>query len=89
VVRTFTLRNNGSADLRLPTLKRNRISISGADAAAFAVGVQPVSPVLRPGTSTTFRIRFVPPSVGEHAARVQINTVNAGAIGFNIAGMGV
>lgn len=89
VVRTFTLRNNGSADLRLPTQKRSRISISGVDAAAFAVGVQPRVQLLRPGASTTFRIRFVPASVGEYAARVQINTLNAGAIGFNIAGTGV
>lgn len=89
VVHTFTIRNNGSADLRLPVVKRNRITITGANAAAFAVGVQPGVQVIRPGQATTFRVRFVPQSVGEFAARVQINTLNAGVIGFNIAGVGV
>lgn len=93
VVRTFTLVNSGSADLVLKFIKRLRVSIDGQGnsgaAAAFSITPQPGVQVLRPGQSATFRVRFAPSTVGEYAARVLINTNNAGTFGFNVAGVGV
>jgi len=65
--RTFTIQNNGGADLTLAT----PITISGANADQFSVQQQPTSPVA-PGGSTTFIIRFSPTSDGAKTASISV-----------------
>ena len=66
---TFTVENLGTSILNLTGTPK--VAISGTDAAMFAVGTQPASPVAPPG-STTFTITFTPASLGAKTATVTI-----------------
>jgi len=69
VAHTFTIANNGSADLDLTNVPL--VNITGADAPDFTVTVDPTTPIVAPGT-TTFTITFDPTTVGVKNATVSI-----------------
>jgi hypothetical protein len=56
----FTIKNGGSATLNL-TGSPDRVVCSGS---GFSVTQQPVAGSLAPGATTTFTVRFTPPSTG-------------------------
>lgn len=66
--RTFTISNEGTADLTL-----DAVSITGPDASNFTVFDQPAASVA-PGGSTTFEIVFEPAVEGELNATVSFST---------------
>lgn len=80
---TFTIANNGSANLTGLT-----ISIDGTDAASFTVGTNPTAPVTA-GNSTTFTINFAPGTVGTKNAAVHIasNDDDEASFDFNVTGL--
>ena len=88
VVRTFTIENNGYADLILTG--NPRIGITGVNAADFSVTVQPVSPVAA-GSSTTFTVTFDPSTIGLKTATISItnNDCNKNIYTFAIQGTGI
>lgn len=70
LVRTFTIENNGSADLNL-TGGSPYVSISGVDASDFSVTAIPTPSVISSG-STTFQITFNPSATGIRNATISI-----------------
>jgi hypothetical protein len=84
VVRTFTIENNGIGDLNIgaPTL-------SGTDAANFAVTAAPASPVA-PGAGTTFQITFATSEAGLRSATVTLtnNDCDENPYTFAVQGTG-
>lgn len=70
LVRTFTIENNGSADLNL-TGGSPYVSISGVDASDFSVTAIPTPSVISTG-STTFQITFNPSATGIRNATISI-----------------
>ncbi len=87
VVRTFTIRNTGTATLSLNGSPR--VAVGGAHAADFAVTAQPASSVAASG-STTFQVSFDPSAVGTRAATLSITNddSNENPYNFSITGMG-
>jgi hypothetical protein len=65
--KTFTIENTGNADLDLTGTPL--VQLSGSS--GFSVSQQPLTDPVPAGT-TTFIVRFVPDSVGEHTATVTI-----------------
>jgi hypothetical protein len=89
VLRTFEIRNIGSAALTLRSTKSARAQISGASASQYRVSIQPASATLAVGGVLTFRVRFDPTQTGAKLASVVLDTINGGVFTFNIAGTGV
>lgn len=86
--RTFTIRNDGLANLSLSGSPR--ITLSGTHAGDFSVSAQPANPPLAPGASSTFTLLFSPLGVGLREATVQIlcNDPDESVFTFAIAGIG-
>lgn len=76
VAHTFTIANNGAADLLLTNVPL--VNITGVDAADFTVTATPTTPVASGGGTTTFTITFDPTTVGVKNATISIpnNGVN-------------
>jgi hypothetical protein len=87
-IRSFTIRNTGSAALNLTGTPV--IAISGPHAADFTVTTQPVSPVAKTSGSTFFEITFRPSASGLRNATVTIisNDIDENPFTFNIQGTG-
>ena len=68
VTHTFSIKNNGDADLVLGT-----VTIGGTEAADFTVTAAPTSPVT-PGSTTTFDVTFDPSAYGLRSADVSFTT---------------
>ena len=85
---TFTVENLGNAALNLSGTPM--VAIGGTDAAMFAVGTQPTSPVA-PSGSTTFTIIFTPTSIGAKTATVTIANDDAdeNPYTFSLSGSGI
>jgi hypothetical protein len=84
----FTVENLGNADLLLTDTPK--VSISGTDAALFAVnGDYPSSPIAA-GSSTTFVLRFLPVTNGSKTATVSVpnNDAARGTFSFTVTGGG-
>ncbi len=80
VDKTFTITNDGTADLTLGV-----ISQDGADNADFSVGA-PVTNTLSAGTSTTFTVTFTPSAATAKTASIHIANDSPGALNpFDIA----
>ena len=77
---TFTLRNDGAAPLSLLgfTLTPSTLPVE-----PFVV-VPPSTTVLAAGASTTFGVKFTPPSVSEFTTRLAITTSDAGGSAFEL-----
>ncbi len=82
VTRTFTVNNLGNFPLSLTGTPI--VSITGTNAADFAVTTLPTSPVAVSG-STTFQITFTPSATGLRTAMVSIATNDANENPFDFA----
>lgn len=80
ITRTFTIQNTGNADLTF-----SAPTITGLNAAEFAITTAPVSPVTA-GNSTTFVITYTPASAGIKAATFNLtnNDGDEGTFSFEI-----
>ena len=87
VVRTFTIRNIGNADLNLTGTPL--VSISGAHASNFSITNMPVTPV-PPSGSTILQVKFDPSATGVRTAAISIanNDADENPYNFNIQGTG-
>ncbi|WP_300564446.1 choice-of-anchor D domain-containing protein [Flavobacterium sp.] len=85
VVRTFTVENTGLGNLAISS-----VSISGTNAADFAVTSAPAGSVSPAGT-TTFQVTFNPSASGTRSATITINNddSNEAAYDFAIQGAGI
>jgi hypothetical protein len=81
--KTFTLTNEGPADLTLA-----QIALDGANSDEFVVGT-PASANVPPGASTTFRVTFVPKTKGNKVASIHVFGTGADNIPFDIKLTGV
>lgn len=88
LTRTFTINNTGSGALNLSGSPR--VTITGPDAATFAIVTQPAASVAAAG-STTFQLRFAPDTLGFKTATIRItnNDLVDGAFHFDVSGIGV
>ncbi|MBI1191748.1 MAG: choice-of-anchor D domain-containing protein [Bacteroidetes bacterium] len=88
VVRTFTVQNTGTASLSLSGASPY-VSISGTDAADFAVTAIPSNSIVASG-STTFQITFDPSATGLRTAALSIanNDADEDPYNFSIQGNG-
>jgi hypothetical protein len=86
---TFTISNNGTADLTLTA--DGLVSIGGADSALFAVTALPSLTVIPVSGTATFTVTFSPADVGSKAAMVTIGTdfPTDPTISFMLTGRGV
>jgi hypothetical protein len=71
VINSFVIQNTGAAVLNL-TSASPYVTISGANAADFAVTIIPVTPVAATTGSTTFEITFTPTAGGLKTATISI-----------------
>jgi hypothetical protein len=69
--RTFTIWNEGNADLNLTGLQPDYVVITGPQASDFTVTAQPNTPV-GAGLTETFTVQFSPQAGGLHEATVTI-----------------
>ncbi len=85
---TFTIQNTGTGALNL-TAASPYVSITGANAADFALTANPTTPIAASG-STTFTITFDPSAAGLRTATVTITNddSNEGTYNFDIQGTG-
>jgi hypothetical protein len=88
LTRTFTINNTGSGTLNLSGSPR--VTITGTDAASFAIVTQPGATVA-PSLNTTFQLRFAPDTLGFKTATIRItnNDLVDGAFHFDVSGIGV
>ncbi|MCP4121589.1 MAG: choice-of-anchor D domain-containing protein [Bacteroidetes bacterium] len=86
VVKTFTIGNDGAADLSL-TLP---ISITGTNASEFTVTSPPALTVIAPTVSTTFQVTFSPTGLSTRSANISIvnDDTDENPYDFNIEGLG-
>jgi hypothetical protein len=89
---TFTISNNGTADLLLSGTPA--VAVTGADASQFSVTQQPASTTLTPSgttSATTFVIRFQPTTTGAKTAGISIanNDSNKNPYTFALTGTGL
>ncbi|MCO5043692.1 MAG: choice-of-anchor D domain-containing protein [Kiritimatiellae bacterium] len=87
VVRTYTIRNTGTATLNLSGSPR--VAVSGTHAADFTVTTQPAASVAAGGT-TTFQVTFDPSAVGTRTAALSIanDDANENPYNYSIQGTG-
>jgi hypothetical protein len=85
VLKTFTIRNTGTADLTGLTITRD-----GTHAADFNITENPVAPV-PPGGSATFTVAFQPSATGVRTAAIHIasNDLNETPFDIKLTGTGV
>ena len=80
VVRTYTIRNTGTATLNLTGSPR--VAVSGTHAADFTVTTQPAASIAAGGT-TTFQVTFDPSAVGTRTAALSIANDDADENPYN------
>jgi hypothetical protein len=87
IVRTFTIINNGTANLILSDTPM--VAIGGTNAGDFSVTTQPSSPII-PGANTAFQVTFDPSSTGTRAATISVanNDTAKNPYNFSIQGTG-
>lgn len=69
----LTIENRGDATLELDG--NAPVQVSGQDADAFEVPIQPAQNQIAPGASATFNVRFSPTEPGQHQAFLDVATV--------------
>jgi hypothetical protein len=86
---TFTITNNGQADLTLTS--DALVSIGGVDASEFSVTTLPAFTLIPVGGTATFTITFSPADTGKKAAMVTIPTdyPDDQTVSFMLCGTGV
>jgi len=89
IANTFTIENNGTADLVLTSLAPI-VDITGLDAGDFSITIDPLITTIIPGGSTTFEVTFDPTTVGQKNATIEIaNNGVDNPYTFDITGLGV
>ncbi len=90
VTHTFTIENSGNLELNL-TGTPDKVTLSGSDANDFAIIIQPTSPVISDGGTTSFVIAFTPSAVGMRTATLSIpnDDSNENPYEFTIQGEGI
>jgi autotransporter-associated beta strand protein len=85
---TFTIRNTGTAALKLTGSPL--VNITGANAADFTVTAMPTTPVTLDGGTTTFTVRFSPLAAGVRNAALSIANSDSDENPFviNLSGTG-
>ena len=85
--RTFTIKNMASAGPALALAGLNSVSLSGPDAADFAITQQPLASFLG-SASTSFKVVFAPSTAGLKQATVTVlsNDADEGSYTFGISG---
>ena len=85
IVRTFTIENTGTNPLSV-----NGITLTGADASLFTVGLLTTASPIPPGGSSTFTVTFTPASGGLKTATINIanSDMDEGIYDFAIRGKG-
>ncbi len=78
-VKTYTIQNTGTASLTVES-----VTLSGANAADFAVTVQPAKS-LTVGGNTTFKVRFDPSATGTRSASVSFNNNDSSENPYNFS----
>ncbi len=88
VVRTYTIRNTGTATLNLTGSPR--VAVSGTHAADFTVTTQPAASSVAAGGTTTFQVTFDPSAVGTRTAALSIanDDANESPYNYSIQGAG-
>ncbi|MCW8966426.1 MAG: choice-of-anchor D domain-containing protein, partial [Candidatus Pacearchaeota archaeon] len=83
---TFTIQNTGSANLAIED-----IAPESGDTADFDLDTSITNYTVSPGTSTTFRIRFDPLTLGNKTARILVNNndLDEGAYTFTVSGTAI
>jgi hypothetical protein len=72
---TFTIENSGEANLTIESVNGKRINLTDNASGFFSVNIQPLSPLVAPGDSSTFSIKFTPTTAGNnYNTGVQIKT---------------
>lgn len=84
--RTFTLRNDGTADLVV-----TGTTIAGTDAAAFAIVGGGAPFTLAPTLSANVEVRFMPPATGAQSGtlRIESNDADESPLGLALTGRGI
>jgi hypothetical protein len=77
--KTFTIRNNGTADLTI-----SAVNIDGADASDFALDLTLLSSVINPGDTTTFTVTFNPSSAGMLNAALHVESDDDDEASFDV-----
>jgi uncharacterized delta-60 repeat protein len=80
MMKTFTIKNTGTADLTGLAVTK-----SGTHSADFALNTSGLSTTLTAGASTTFTVTFVPATLGNRSAALQIANNDADENPFDIA----
>ncbi|MBL9182540.1 MAG: choice-of-anchor D domain-containing protein [Verrucomicrobiaceae bacterium] len=83
VVRTFTIKNTGSAALNLTGTPK--VALGGTHAADFTVTTAPTSPVAASTGTTTFQVTFDPSAAGLRTATLSIANDDGDENPFNFA----
>ena len=83
VVRTFTIKNTGSADLMLNGTPK--VVLSGTHAGDFTVSVLPISPIAVATGATMFQVIFSPSAAGLRSADISIANDDADENPYNFA----
>ena len=84
LVRTYTIKNNGTSSLTIGTVTK-----SGTNPTEFVLSA--ISPTITGGASTTFTITFTPTAVGIRTATISIvtNDASENPYNFSIQGNGI
>ena len=80
---TITLRNIGDAPLELTAL-----SVSGADAGAFALAAPSLPLSIEPGGAVDAAVAFAPATAGSQSAEVQVVGAGGQALSIDLYGLG-
>ena len=72
VTQTFTISNTGTSDLVV-----GASTLTGTDAAAFAITSGQAGFTIAPGGNNTIQVRFTPPTTGPKSATLSIPTNDA------------
>jgi uncharacterized repeat protein (TIGR01451 family) len=83
LVRTFTIRNNGSGNLALTGLPM--VQISGTNAGDFIVSTEPSTGTVAASGTVTFQVTFDPTTTGLRKAVVNISNDDADENPYNFA----
>jgi|GEM_PF-1844603 len=78
-VRTFTIRNTGTADLTISS-----VDISGTNAADFSVTLSPAA-TITPSNTTTFQVTFNPSASGTRSATITVNNDDSDEAAYDFA----
>lgn len=78
--KTFTIRNNGTADLTISS-----INVDGSSASDFDLDLTLLDSVINPGDTSTFTVTFSPSSAGALSAALHVDSDDDDESSFDVA----